>query len=277
MQKEICLVTAASLLFLIACSGGGPDTGTLRVTIYGEEYIEQGIPSEEFVDGWGVEFDTFLITVGQISVSRDESIPPILEVADQIVFDLARPSDGYGYLVDELSGVDTAAYAHVDYNVTPATAGASAGNASQAQVDSMVQSGWSIYMEGIATRGEDVKTFRWGFRTATDYLGCESTASVAPDGIGAVELTIHADHLFYNSLISTDPDVSFDLIASADDGDGEITADELAAVDITALTDYQVGDADVTSLWGFLEAQTHTMGHIDGEGHCGTSSHTHGE
>jgi hypothetical protein len=47
-----------------------------------------------------------------------------------------------------------------------------------------------------------------------------------------------------------------------------IDADELRAIDITAEDNYQVGSRDIDNLWDFIEAQTHTLGHIDGEGHC---------
>ncbi len=64
----------------------------------------------------------------------------------------------------------------------------------------------------------------------------------------------------------------FQLFADADaDGNHAITLDELAAVDITGLANYQVGNAtDVTDLAAFVVAQTATLGHIDGEGHCQT-------
>ena len=264
------------LVGLVACSSEGPETGTLRVTVYGEEFIEQGIPAGMFVDGWAVTFDTFLIAVEGITVARDGTTAPILEIAGQTVFDLTRASDGQGHLVCELPGVDAGAYGYVDYQVAPAGADAMAGNVSSDQVDVMIQSGWSIYVEGTATKGGDVMVFQWGFATTTSYEGCESVAVVEPNTTGVVELTIHADHLFYDSLVLPDPAVAFDLIASADDGDGNVTAEELAALDISTRADYQVGSADINFLWDFVAAQTHTLGHIDGEGHCGTTAHAHG-
>ena len=276
MRSERLLFTMALLVSLTACSSGGPGTGTLRVTVYGEEFIEDGITAEVFVDGWAVTFDTFLIAVEGISVARDASAAPILEIVKQTVFDLTQASDGQGHFIHELPGVDAGAYGNVDYQVAPARAGALAGNASSEQVDVMIQSGWSIYLEGTASKGEDEVAFQWGFETTTSYEDCESTAVVEPNETGVVELTIHADHLFYDSLVLPDPGVAFDIIASADDGDGNVTAEELAAVDISTRADYQVGSVDITFLWDYVAAQTHTLGHIDGEGHCGTTAHAHG-
>ena len=47
-----------------------------------------------------------------------------------------------------------------------------------------------------------------------------------------------------------------------------MTQAELAAVDLRPLENYQVGSTDITDLWRFIEQQTTTLGHIDGEGHC---------
>ncbi|NOZ01954.1 MAG: hypothetical protein GXP54_08720 [Deltaproteobacteria bacterium] len=268
MQTPRLLILTVGLVALSACSGGEVGTGTLSVTIYGENYIENGIPPEVFVDGWAIDFDQFLITVEGISVAKDASSMPVLETAGQQIFDLTEHSNGAGHQVAQADGVDATAYGNAAYRVAPAKIDALAGNASLAQVEAMVKGGWSMYLEGSATKGSKVVTFHWGFKTATDFTDCASTARVEPDGTGTVQLTIHADHLFFDSLVSTTPDDTFDLIAAADDGDGEITADELSNVDITTLANYQVGNADVTNLWDFLKAQTHTMGHIDGEGHC---------
>jgi hypothetical protein len=84
-----------------------------------------------------------------------------------------------------------------------------------------------------------------------------------------VELTIHGDHLFYDDLFSSEPSVRFDLIADADrNGDWDISQEELLAVDLRPLPNYQVGSTDIVDLWRFIEQQTTTLGHIDGEGHC---------
>lgn len=84
------------------------------------------------------------------------------------------------------------------------------------------------------------------------------------------EITIHGDHLFYDDLFSETPNVAFDLIAAADkDGDGVITELELRKLDIRAQDRYQVGDLTaITDLWSFIEQQTTTLGHFNGEGHC---------
>ncbi len=109
------------------------------------------------------------------------------------------------------------------------------------------------------------------FDTDTTYVNCETDQKLEDGGQATSQITIHADHLFYDDLVSDDPNVAFDLVASADtDGDGNVTEAELAALDISGEDRYQVGDLPVTDLWGFISAQTKTLGHIDGEGHCDT-------
>ena len=133
----------------------------------------------------------------------------------------------------------------------------------------MVDGGFSVYIAGSATKGEEVKTFAWGFATRTQYKACESEALVKAATSATVQLTIHGDHLFYDDLFSETPSVRFDLIAAADgDGDGDITQAELEAVDLRPLENYQVGSTGITDLWKFVEHLTSTLGHIDGEGHC---------
>ncbi len=245
---------------------GGSLPGTLDIQIYGESFIEEGIPADVFADGWSLRFDSFLVSVGEVSATAAGADTPALQDDTYRIFDLAQSSGGDGFLV--LSGrVPGGAYDDIAYRIAGASE-AVAGNAAAADVAFMNDSGYAIYVEGQATRGDESRTFAWGFTTATTYQRCRSVASVDGSGASSV-LTIHADHLFYDDLVSEEPSVRFDAVAAADgDGDGDITTDELSAVDITGFDRYQVGSSDVTDLWTFVDHQTSTVGHIDGEGHC---------
>lgn len=240
--------------------------GTLDVRIYGESFIEEGIPADVFADGWSLRFDSFLVSVGEVSATAAGASAPALEDATYRIFDLAQSSGGDGFLV--LSGdVAGGAYDDIAYRIAGSRA-AVAGNATAADVAFMNENGYAIYAEGQATRGGETRTFAWGFTTATTYRRCRSVAAVDGDSASSV-LTIHADHLFYDDLISEEPGVRFDAIATGDrDGDGDITTDELRAVNITGFDRYQVGSLDVEDLWTFVDHQVSTVGHIDGEGHC---------
>ncbi len=250
---------ALSALMLGACEPA-PATTSLRITAYGEAYIEDRIPAADFVDGWEVQFDRFLLAIGEVSTEAD-----VLDGG--FVLDLTSASDGRGHSLGELdTWMDGPPL--LDYQVSPLAA-ATPVSATEDDVAEMVDRGLSILAQGHATRGEEIIEFSWGLSTTTRYTRCRSTADLAADSAPHSQLTIHADHLFYDDLDSPNPNVAFDLVASADrDADGRVTEQELAAVDITGQAHYQVGSAEITDLWAFVEAQAHTLGHVDGEGHC---------
>jgi hypothetical protein len=254
-------------LMLAACGGGAE----LSVRVYGEEYIEREIPADVFNDGWTVQYGRFLISLGAVEVAEAGAGPALAEPRFQ-VFDLTAASEGEGQLVAK-GEVPAGAYASTRYKIYPADDGAVAGNTSADDVTLMKDGGFSVYVTGTATKGDVTKTFAWGFATRTSYEGCESQASIAEGAPDTVQITIHGDHLFYDDLFAETPMLLFGLVAQADDdgdGDGEISQAELEAVDIRPLANYQVGSTDITDLWHFIEHQTTTIGHIDGEGHCET-------
>ncbi len=249
-------------LMLGACDEAAdvPADTTLRISAYGEEFVEEGIPAQELVDGWRIDFDRFLVAISEVESDG-------VELPGSFVVDLSRASGGEGHTLGEVL-VPAVDHPHLSFTVAPPQQ-ATAVSADAPDVQQLVDEGQSMWVEGRATRADVTLRFFWGFDTATRYEECHGVAELATDEEPRSQLTLHADHLFYDDLDSEEPNVAFDLIASADtDGDGEITPAELAAVDITTEARYQVGSREITDLWGFIEAQTRTVGHIDGEGHC---------
>lgn len=243
--------------------------GTLQVTIFGEDFIEDRIPSNDVADGWTIDFSRFLVAVSDLSVGKAGATAALVS-SETRVFDLTKPSNGLGHLVatrDVAGGI----YDVLAFTIGPATTGAIAGNATQADVSAMVTGGYALLIEGTATKGGEAIDFAWGFTGSTRYEPCETSAKV-DGGTGTTQITVHADHLFFDSLVSETPDIRFQIIADADsNGDDEVTLAELAAVDIRSLSNYQVGNrTSVTDMKAFLEAQVGTLGHVDGEGHCET-------
>jgi hypothetical protein len=261
------LLTIASAL--AACAGDDEHAaGTLAVHIYGEELAEQGIPADLFADGWSVSFDKVLLSVGDVSAAVDENAPA-LTAPEYRIWDLALPSGGVGHEV-AAAEVDGGPYDHVAFRVAP-SADAVAGNATAEDVELMRGGGHGLYVAGRAERDGDSLSFAWGFAGATSYRECEGTALV-DGGEHTTTLTIHMDHLFYDDLFSPEPLVAFDLVAQADaDGDAVVTQAELAAVSLDTQERYQVGSTGIDDLWSFIDQQTSTVGHIDGEGHCGVA------
>lgn len=261
-MKYVLLLLGAGAL--AGCAEEDAGRGTLALEVWGEEFIEQGIPEDVFSDGWSVTFDRFLVAIDGVAVGCGNRAPDLEDVV-QRVFDLTR-SGPYPFLTRE---VPAGRYDNTTYSLRPAVSAATAGNAAVGDVELMKREGYSVYAEGSARRDAVVKTFAWGFETSTVYLECESEADLENGSAATVQLTIHADHLFYDDLFSEEPAVTFDVLAQADaDDDGEVTAAELAAFDLTALPNYGTGSTDVDNLWDFISHLTGTLGHIDGEGHC---------
>jgi hypothetical protein len=255
MKIQIALTALA--LASVSCSAEGE--GTLFTRIYGEAFVEEGIPADVFVDGWSVTFTKFIVVVDGVSSQG-------VKDGGRYAFDLVPGTDGEGQAVTEL--VVPEGSQDLAYRIAPGGV-ADGGNASATDAQMMADGGWSVFAEGSATKDGATIAFAWGFESTTEYSQCEVVASVPSDGEAEAVITIHADHLFYDDLDSEEPNVAFDLIAASDaDMDGTVTTEELRARDITAEARYQVGSRDIDNLWDFIDAQTKTLGHIDGEGHC---------
>lgn len=235
MSKSWLHALPLATLLLCACGGDDDDgTGTVSVRAYGESFIEDGVPADEMNDGWTVEFSRFDVTLRDIVVAG-------VALDDPDPVDLSIGSDGDGH---ELGTVSAAAREHAEPTFTIARA----------------------EVEGSAELDGERKTFSWVFDSPTRYERCETTTAVRKDQPATFQITVHADHLFYDSLVSEEPQLLFQPLADADeDEDGEITEAELAARDIGG---YDPGNEDIDDLWSWLVAQQRTLGHVDGEGHC---------
>lgn len=258
MRTSISTLIALTTMFS-ACSEEG--NGQLDVRIYGEAFIEESIPADVFVDGWTVDFSKFIVVVDGVGTETAED-------SGRRAFDLTASSGGDGHEVGMLEVPEGSQ--HLAYRIGPGAA-ATGGNASTADAAALAAANGSLWVEGTATRGTETLSFSWMFDSETEYYECEVVETVPADGNATTIITIHADHLFYDDLESPEPNVAFDLVAASDtDGDGVVTKAELQARDITGEARYQVGSREVSNLWDFIVAQTATVGHIDGEGHCAT-------
>ncbi|MCY1040946.1 hypothetical protein OV208_06400 [Corallococcus sp. bb12-1] len=262
-----------SCLGLMACSSG---QGNVAFTTYGEDFIEKEIPASAFEDGWTVRYTKFLVKLGELKVANEEG-EVAAEQTPAKVYDVHRPGPVSVAAFNDLASEEWDA---VSYAIAPST-DATAGNADAEDVTRMNTEGWSVYVEGTATKGAASKRFRWGFPTNTLYERCEnedigSGVTVPKGSTETVQLTMHGDHLFFDDLQSPDAKMRFDAIAAADSAgvvgpDGEVTLDELGLVDLTTLPSNQYGTGgagSVRTLRDFVTALVRTVGHYRGEGEC---------
>ena len=249
------------LLLLVGCGAQGEWT----LETWGEDYIEQRIPSDDFADGCTASYDTFLVGLTDLGlVDGNGDFAATIDGA--LVFDMAQEGP---HLVGT-AAAPVGLYTTVKARIAPSADFAS-GNATVEQVALLADNGWSVYASGTATCGDDQVSFAWGFAGDTTYLCAPEGLEVPRGGAALSELTIHGDHLFYDGLEDPDAQVRAAAIVAADaDGDGVVTQAELAQVDVAPLG-YTVGQfGAVRTLADFVDHLTTTLGHIDGEGHCTT-------
>jgi len=251
-------IAPAALLLAGAC---GPSTGTYEIRAWGEAFVEDKIPAAEVSDGWEIDFDEFVVAVGEITVQADDRV----DVEGWYVLDLTEPSEGAGQLLTEVEV--TGRMKTLSYRLGRVRGEIVGGNASPTQVDALTQGGYGLSVRGRARRGDEEVAFAWDFPMDYGHT-CELGQDIATPQPGGPTLTIHADHLLIDD-IEHDPQTAFDAIAQADaDGDGIVHASELSMVDITVLERYQSGSAQIPDLWNYIGRLAGTLGHIDGEGGC---------
>jgi hypothetical protein len=281
MLRTGALTTILALAAATAGCGDDGADGTIQATVYGESFVEDGIPASAFSDGWAVTFDKFLVSIGNVKAQAGHHVPEI-GFDEMYIVDLARPTNGQGTPLATFTA-PAGTYDHYGYVIRP-DAEARVLAADSADAEYLKERGASIRVVGTATKGDVTLSFDWSFGLVISHAHCDVEVTI--DGNDAtVESTIHADHLFYDDAVSAEPALAFDLIASADGlagagPDGVITLNELDNLDIRNQTRYQVGSqrapdgSEITNLRQYLELQVSTIGHIDGEGHCDTVATT---
>ncbi|PIE17644.1 MAG: hypothetical protein CSA65_08275 [Proteobacteria bacterium] len=256
-----------------ACSESAEEgLGTLTLTTWGEDYIEKQIPASEVEGGASITFSRFLVALSELKVADSSGVIGG-EVKEQRVFDLV-PAGPHELAV--FTDIGAKRWDALSVRCAPAS-GAVAGNASVDDVQLMNQRGLSVYVEGqLRPKTGSPLSFAWGFDVATHYERCEDADGklgvVVPTGGSATaQLTIHGDHVFYDSL-QGDAKLRVEALIAADtDANGDISMEELAAVDLTTLPIDQydtAGDGSVATLADFVRALSRTVVHFQGEGHC---------
>ncbi|MBL9100952.1 MAG: cytochrome c [Myxococcales bacterium] len=249
-------VLAMLLVFACACQG------SYEVRVFGEAFVEEGIPASAVRDGWEIRFTEFVVSIGEVSLEGDERV----ELAGYYVFDLTRPSDGEGHLLAAIDDIQTGNYAAVRYRFEQ-PGEVVGGNATAEQLERLKAKGTALHVVGEATRGGERVGFDWDFSISFGH-SCKIAERVRASDGGSTQLTIHADHLLLDDL-GPNGEIAFDLIAASDvDSDGVVLPSELAQTSILPLERYQTAGVDIDDLWTYVGNLALTLGHVDGEGGC---------
>lgn len=223
-------VLAALALATPAC--GGDDVGTVRVFFEPEDTVfglEAGADEENILDGWNIEYDKFLVTVGNIKAESNE-VDQVLSEPGFFVVDLIEGIPQGGLILAEFEDAQVARFDKFSYDILAADANTvGAGDVAQADVDLMKAEGLSWLIQGRlveATAGAGrscppgtVDTtdpaclvaaeipFEFKLNSGTNWSDCEDGTGTGTLGFAVaagatvdVKPTLHGDHWFFNNI-----------------------------------------------------------------------------
>lgn len=191
--------------------------------------IHAGLAADE-TDGWDIQFDRFLIIVGDVEVREFGADVAIDNDSRDRIVDLTVVTEAPNVSVfySEASTTTDLGPHHAYVDIMAST-DIFTGNASQEDVDFMIANGFAIYLEVTATKDNATKTLAIGFNEGTQLVQCLISSSLDGNGRLTEALEIHGEELFVMGL-GESSSVQFDWIADADaNDDGIITREELAA------------------------------------------------
>lgn len=268
-------------------------TGTLTIAVSGEEAAVGGYPAGDiaFRDGWTMQFEHVFAAVGEVSV-EEGGTEFILDEAIRVV-DLAEGDVVYA----TVPGVPAQRWSDFIYHLHPPTASSGrVGRVTADDVTQMASAGSTLRLVGTATHPtHGMYTFDVGIPAEVHMSGCESgrdgTAGlvIPTNAIYETQLTLHLDHLFFDSARAEEPNLRFDAWAAVAGADRNVTYAELAnqsLADLRGIDGMPLMDGatpvayeppatglPMPTLQAFVLAEALTVGHFEGEGHCDYAQH----
>jgi hypothetical protein len=248
------------------CSGG---TGVIYVSTWAEDTVVEGMTTD---DGWDVQFESWVTTFGAVNLSNPDDDQVLVTETGPWIADWAASSTLIPMIAIETNAGERQRFG---FTIVPMDAEPTAIVPVDAEIQSaMMEAGWSHHIVGTASNGTEELSFAWGFPLSVDYSACingeDGTDGVTVDkeGSTAAQIWLHADHLLWSRLGTEEAELAFAALAAADaDVDGEITTEELAAVDVVD-AGYETGGVDVTNLYDFIAFSIAQMAHLNGGGTC---------
>jgi len=283
-MRGLRVVLVAVALAGVACDPVAG--GDVRVTMSGGDGTQRGLPDTVFEDGWSIQFTKYLVSLGDFTLTSASG--EVQRSPRHVLVDVQKGD----VPLTELRGLDAGRW-DVAFRVAPpgeATELAD-GQVLAEDLARMRERGFSYWVEGRAVKaGAGVLTFQMGFpvdaRMEDCINGVDGTQGIiVPEGSTAeVEVTIHAEHMFYDRL-GTHQGVKlrFDAIAATASPAGLITPEGLSSQRLTDLRDseggelrdgagnpvvYLPGAHDVRTLQEFVTQSIVDQAHLNGGGVC---------
>ncbi|WP_439332609.1 hypothetical protein [Pyxidicoccus fallax] len=279
-----CVALVASMLVGTACDNVA--TGDVTVTMSGGDGTQRGLPDTLFQDGWSVQFNRYLVSLGDFTLT---SASGEVHTSDRHVLVDVQKGD---IPLAELKGLPAGRW-DVGFRVSPPEARTELadGQVSADDLAMMRERGFSYFVEGRAVKaGVGVLTFRMGFPVDALMKDCINGVDgtqgiVVPEAsVAEAEVTIHAEHMFYDRLgTHKGVQLRFDAIAATAGSDGVITPEGLASQQLTDLRGrdgqelkdaqgqpvvYLPGAYDVRTLQEFITQSIVDQAHLNGGGVC---------
>lgn len=285
-------------VMILGCGGAGGGNGNLQILLGAEETIREGLQSgdgdEHLLDGFNVEFDNYIVSVGNVEMSMGGARTQADDTV--IVVDLTNLPTAGLTLID-FTGIPTGQYDEFGYETPAPTLDALDQGVGAVDFQAMVDNGWSYLIRGVlrddggtpGDESDDGQLVEQRFEIGADvpgvytFCGAEEAQvlGVSVSTNSSAELTIHGDHIFFNGFPEEEGTTRRlgQWMADVDDtnDDGVLTrVDFEAATDLGSLfpsSQYELtgGPLLITSAWDFVRAQLGTQGHIQGEGECAWS------
>ncbi|MBI3205889.1 MAG: hypothetical protein HYZ29_30415 [Myxococcales bacterium] len=222
-----------------------PPPGGLTVTATADQPVVTGLTT---ADGWKVRFDRFVMSLGYVSLDRDDACDTYAGANYGRLLDFVRSSP------QRVGAVYAVGDCQLGFRVPepPSSAvlgeGVTAGDLDFMRAESSdkyaTDAGITLRVAGAAEKGGTTKTFDWAFRRALVYEDCgvgggSPSISLASEASETLDLLIRGQALFQTDLDDQSAELRFEPFARADDehgdGDGNVTLDELAALPLGEL------------------------------------------
>lgn len=271
------------------CAGDAAGDGSLTLHISGEEAALHGYPvgsgdsAIAFVDGWTLEFHKVLVSLTGFTLATSSGADAGLK-PEPVVADLHAGEP----VLWTFPSIEARRWDRVGYRYAPPNDDSRHADAvDDADVNRMHDGGYSFYLEATARKDDRSVDLQWGFPFSVQLTDCKNgtdgTAGlvVRENTQNSAQITVHLDHLFFDSWATSDPRLRFDAMAAVAPSDGPLTLGDLAQQD--NLSDLHGANGQPlelaydpgsefkpvpNNLEEYVVDAATTTGHWNGEGHC---------
>jgi hypothetical protein len=285
------LKTLGTFLFALSMGCGVDEAGapgSLTVNASGEQASRDGFPVGEgddeiaFADGWTLQFQHVVVAIADFSLRTVDGEDAALEAGPVVAELHSGEPDLWTF-----DGVPARRWDRVGFHYMPATEDARAANdVDEGVLQKMIDNGYSLYVAATAEKDGQEIELEYGFDFEIEHTRCvsgdETDGLVVPEGARVdAQITVHLDHLFFDTYAEDDAALRFDPMAAAAGDDGVVTLDDLSVQDnLSDLVDVDGEPLDLAydpgsafepvpeDLREYVIAAATTTGHFNGEGHC---------